>query len=133
MSGTGSRTNHQSRLDWWRVQFQRQQKANLSVALFCRQLGVSVASFYYWKRRVHEADSGTDSSRVSVSQRSGNPITSAGGTVANFVAMMNADAATLHMGRTHYSTPIGLDTPGDNYSTATDLAILARTVRNQPW
>jgi D-alanyl-D-alanine carboxypeptidase (penicillin-binding protein 5/6) len=51
-----------------------------------------------------------------------------GGTVANFVAMMNADAATLHMGRTHYSTPIGLDTPGDNYSTATDLAILARTV-----
>jgi D-alanyl-D-alanine carboxypeptidase (penicillin-binding protein 5/6) len=51
-----------------------------------------------------------------------------GGTVANFVAMMNADAAALHMGRTHYSTPIGLDTPGDNYSTATDLAILARTV-----
>jgi D-alanyl-D-alanine carboxypeptidase (penicillin-binding protein 5/6) len=51
-----------------------------------------------------------------------------GGTVANFVAMMNADAAALHMGRTNYSTPIGLDTPGDNYSTATDLAILARTV-----
>jgi D-alanyl-D-alanine carboxypeptidase (penicillin-binding protein 5/6) len=55
-----------------------------------------------------------------------------GGTVANFVAMMNADAAALHMGRTHYSTPIGLDTPGDNYSTATDLAIIARTVMRKP-
>ncbi len=55
-----------------------------------------------------------------------------GGTVANFVAMMNADAAALNMGRTHYSTPIGLDTPGDNYSTATDLAILARTVMRDP-
>ena len=55
-----------------------------------------------------------------------------GGTVANFVSMMNADAAVLHMGRTHYSTPIGLDTPGDNYSTATDLAILARTVMRKP-
>ena len=51
-----------------------------------------------------------------------------GGTVANFVSMMNADAAKLHMGRTHYTTPIGLDTPGDNYSTALDLAILGRAV-----
>jgi len=54
------------------------------------------------------------------------------GSVSSFVAMMNADAAALHMGRTHYSTPIGLDTPGDNYSTATDLAILARTVMRRP-
>ena len=44
MSGTGSRTNHQSRLDWWYVQFQWQQKANLSVALFCRQLGIDLLS-----------------------------------------------------------------------------------------
>jgi D-alanyl-D-alanine carboxypeptidase (penicillin-binding protein 5/6) len=54
------------------------------------------------------------------------------GSVSGFVAMMNADAAALHMGRTHYSTPIGLDTPGDNYSTATDLSILARTVMRNP-
>jgi D-alanyl-D-alanine carboxypeptidase (penicillin-binding protein 5/6) len=51
-----------------------------------------------------------------------------GGTVAHFVSMMNAAAAKLNMGRTHYTTPIGLDTPGDNYSTARDLAILARVV-----
>ncbi len=54
------------------------------------------------------------------------------GSVGGFVAMMNADAAALHMGRTHYSTPVGLDTPGDNYSTATDLSILARTVMRNP-
>jgi len=51
-----------------------------------------------------------------------------GGSESNFVAMMNAAAARLHLGRTHYTTPIGLDTPGDNYSTATDLARLARVL-----
>ena len=55
MAATGLRTNHQSRVDWWRGQFQRQRKANLSVTEFCRQLGVSVTMFYYWKKRVHEA------------------------------------------------------------------------------
>ena len=54
MAETGLRTNHQSRVDWWRVQFQRQQKANLSVTELCRQLDVSVTTFYYWRKRVHE-------------------------------------------------------------------------------
>ena len=44
--------------------------------------------------------------------------------VAHFVAMMNAEARALHLTRTHYSTPIGLDTPG-NYSSPTDLDRLA--------
>jgi transposase-like protein len=55
MAETGLRTNHQSRVDWWRVQFQRQQKASLSVSELCRQLDVSVTTCYYWKKRVHEA------------------------------------------------------------------------------
>jgi serine-type D-Ala-D-Ala carboxypeptidase (penicillin-binding protein 5/6) len=46
------------------------------------------------------------------------------GSVARFIAMMNAQARTLGLARTHYSTPIGLDTPG-NYSTAADLVKLA--------
>jgi D-alanyl-D-alanine carboxypeptidase (penicillin-binding protein 5/6) len=46
------------------------------------------------------------------------------GSVARFVAMMNARAATLGLVHTHYSTPIGLDTPG-NYSSAGDLVKLA--------
>jgi serine-type D-Ala-D-Ala carboxypeptidase (penicillin-binding protein 5/6) len=55
-----------------------------------------------------------------------------GGTESNFVAMMNAAAAALKLGRTHYTTPIGLDTPGDNYSTADDLARLARVLMRSP-
>ena len=37
---------------WWRRQIQRQPKTDLTIADFCRQLGVSVPTFYYWKRRV---------------------------------------------------------------------------------
>jgi D-alanyl-D-alanine carboxypeptidase (penicillin-binding protein 5/6) len=46
------------------------------------------------------------------------------GSVARFVGMMNAEAEKLGLTNTHYSTPIGLDTPG-NYSTAGDLVKLA--------
>jgi D-alanyl-D-alanine carboxypeptidase (penicillin-binding protein 5/6) len=50
------------------------------------------------------------------------------GSTAAFVGEMNAAAAALGLGRTHYTTPIGLDTPPGNYSTATDLARLARVL-----
>ncbi len=46
------------------------------------------------------------------------------GSVRRFVGMMNAQARVLGLGHTHYSTPIGLDAPG-NYSTAADLVKLA--------
>jgi D-alanyl-D-alanine carboxypeptidase (penicillin-binding protein 5/6) len=56
-----------------------------------------------------------------------------GGSVARFVAMMNAEARQLGLSHTHYSTPIGLDTPG-NYSTASDLLRLTDYVmRTQPY
>ena len=56
-----------------------------------------------------------------------------GGSVSRFIAMMNRRARKLGLTETHYSTPIGLDTPG-NYSTAADLAKLARYVmRAQPF
>jgi D-alanyl-D-alanine carboxypeptidase (penicillin-binding protein 5/6) len=55
------------------------------------------------------------------------------GSVARFVAMMNAEAARLGLRDTHYSTPIGLDTP-DNYSSAADLVRLAAyDLQTQPW
>ena len=47
-------TSREERREWRRRQISRQQSANLSVAEFCRQLGVSVTTFYYWKRRVGE-------------------------------------------------------------------------------
>jgi D-alanyl-D-alanine carboxypeptidase (penicillin-binding protein 5/6) len=48
-----------------------------------------------------------------------------GGSVTRFIAMMNAEAQRLGLTGTHYSTPSGLDTPG-NYSTAADLVRLAQ-------
>jgi D-alanyl-D-alanine carboxypeptidase (penicillin-binding protein 5/6) len=50
------------------------------------------------------------------------------GSESAFVAEMNAAAAKLRLGRTRYSTPIGLDTPPGNFSTAVDLARLARAL-----
>jgi serine-type D-Ala-D-Ala carboxypeptidase (penicillin-binding protein 5/6) len=55
-----------------------------------------------------------------------------GGTRAKFVEMMNRQAAALGLHHTHYSTPVGLDDPG-NYSTAADLAHLALVVRANPF
>jgi hypothetical protein len=48
-------TSREHRREWWRRQLARQKAANLSVTEFCRQLGVSITTFYYWKKRVHEA------------------------------------------------------------------------------
>jgi D-alanyl-D-alanine carboxypeptidase (penicillin-binding protein 5/6) len=48
-----------------------------------------------------------------------------GHSVPRFVAMMNAEARRLGLRHTHYSTPSGLDTPG-NYSSPCDLVALAR-------
>jgi D-alanyl-D-alanine carboxypeptidase (penicillin-binding protein 5/6) len=56
-----------------------------------------------------------------------------GGSIARFVAMMNADARRLGLTHTHYTTPIGLDTPG-NYSSPDDLLRLADyMMRNWPF
>lgn len=49
------------------------------------------------------------------------------GDVDAFVAEMNKKAAQLGMNDTHFANPSGLDDP-DHYSTAYDMAILARAV-----
>jgi serine-type D-Ala-D-Ala carboxypeptidase (penicillin-binding protein 5/6) len=46
------------------------------------------------------------------------------GSIARFIGMMNARARQLGLHHTHYSTPSGLDTPG-NYSSPNDLVELA--------
>jgi len=48
-----------------------------------------------------------------------------GRSISRFVAMMNVRARQLGLLHTHYSTPVGLDTPG-NHSSASDLVELAR-------
>lgn len=55
------------------------------------------------------------------------------GSVARFLGMMNARARELGLAQTHYTTPSGLDTPG-NYSSAHDLTMLARyLLLNEPF
>ena len=53
------------------------------------------------------------------------------GSVGRFVDEMNAEAARLGMGCTHYSSPSGYYDQG-NYSCAADLAVLAHTDLTQP-
>ena len=91
MAETGLRTNHQSRVDWWRVQFQRQQKANLSVTELCRQLGVSVTTFYYWKKRVHEAS--PKSPRQVAAGYASRRLTTSGTSAASFVPISIVEPA----------------------------------------
>jgi len=55
MLGFGPPANRQARQEWWRRQIQRQKEGSLSVAEFCRRLGVSTVTFYAWKRRFREA------------------------------------------------------------------------------
>jgi D-alanyl-D-alanine carboxypeptidase (penicillin-binding protein 5/6) len=56
-----------------------------------------------------------------------------GHSVARFVGMMNARARELGLSHTHYSTPSGLDTPG-NYSSASDLVKLSiYMLERHPW
>lgn len=55
-----------------------------------------------------------------------------GGSTANFVAMMNAEARRLGMGDTHYTNPHGAIDDASHYTSAADLAILARHAMNIP-
>ena len=55
MVGFGPPASRQARREWWRRQIQRQEDGGLTVAEFCRRLGVSTVTFYAWKRRFHEA------------------------------------------------------------------------------
>ena len=55
MVGFGPPASRQARRQWWRRQIQRQEEGSLTVAEFCRRLGVSTVTFYAWKRRFREA------------------------------------------------------------------------------
>ncbi len=54
-----------------------------------------------------------------------------GGSVEQFVGMMNEEASRLGLENTNFDTPAGLDTE-NNYSSARDLAILSRAMLQEP-
>ena len=51
----GPPANRRARQEWWHRQIQRQQDGSLSIAEFCRRLGVSTVTFYAWRRRLRES------------------------------------------------------------------------------
>jgi D-alanyl-D-alanine carboxypeptidase (penicillin-binding protein 5/6) len=67
------------------------------------------------------ADDAAEDLAYNVGWRPGSSLDAA---VGRFIGMMNAKARRLGLRQTHYSTPSGLDTPG-NYSSAANLAKLA--------
>ena len=54
-----------------------------------------------------------------------------GGSVGNFVEMMNDEASAMGLEDTNFETPAGLDTNG-NYSSARDLAAMTRVALQDP-
>jgi len=90
MLAFGQPTSRQERREWWRRQISRQQSAHLPVAEFCRQLGISVTTFYYWKRRV-AVTTRTAPGRLSTKHPAQDPTTSAGTAIANFVPVSILD------------------------------------------
>jgi hypothetical protein len=82
-------TSRDQRREWWRRQLARQESANLSVTEFCRQLGVTISAFYYWKKRVHEAP--IHPGRVPSEDSSRRPITTAGAGPSSFVPVSILD------------------------------------------
>lgn len=63
MVGFDQPTTRQERREWWRRQLSRQQAEKISVTELCRQLGVHFTTYYYWKKRVHDAPTQAQSSK----------------------------------------------------------------------
>jgi transposase-like protein len=92
MLGTKPPTESESRLEWWHRQIARQQAAGVSVAEFCRQLGVTVRKFYYWKDRVQRA-APTNSSRGAADQSSRHCNSTSGAGASNFLPVSIVESA----------------------------------------
>jgi hypothetical protein len=53
----------------WRERLRRYERAEMTVAEFCQREGVSVASFYQWRKRLAEASAGRRQMRSTPRQR----------------------------------------------------------------
>ncbi len=103
---------------------------NVTTSEYAAGMGGSQVYLYVGETRtLHEM-------LVAVAVGSGNDASVAvaehiGGSVGNFVDMMNKRAAELGMSGTHYANPHGLHDP-EHYTTAGDMAVLARHAINVP-
>lgn len=66
-----AQTGNTERKRYWRELIGRQRASGQSIAAFCRETGVSVASFYEWKRKLRRR---TPSARPSVKRTAFAPV-----------------------------------------------------------
>ena len=90
MLGTKPPTVTECRLEWWQRQIRRQQSAGVSVAEFCRQLGVTARKFHYWRDRVRGA-ARTNTGRVAADQSSRHRNSAPGAAASNFLPVSIVD------------------------------------------
>jgi len=66
-----AQTGNTERKRYWRELVERQRASGRSIGAFCRETGVSVASFYEWKRKLRRR---TPSARPSVKRTAFAPV-----------------------------------------------------------
>jgi hypothetical protein len=67
MFGNSLPKEQESRIEWWRRVIVRQQSAQIPLAEFCRQLGISTRKFYYWRQRLRDLDAARSVSQTTPS------------------------------------------------------------------
>ena len=93
MLGTELTAARESRIEWWGRVIARQRSAQVTLAQFCRELGVTPRVFYYWRKRVREAEAAS-SGRVATAA-SWQPTTARGEAVGFVpVSIIGAGATT---------------------------------------
>jgi hypothetical protein len=60
-------SEEESRIEWWRQVVFRQQSAQVPLAQFCRQMGISYRKFSYWRQRLREMDAAGSGPRLTQS------------------------------------------------------------------
>jgi hypothetical protein len=83
MLGTRPARQLESRIDWWRRVIARQRAAQVTLAQFCREMGITPRKFYYWKKRVRNASPAAPGERCG--PRQSPPAAPAPGRAAGFV------------------------------------------------
>ena len=67
MLATNLPVERESRIEWWRRLILRQRSAQVPLAQFCHQMGISTRKFYYWRQRLREMDGASGACQVSSS------------------------------------------------------------------
>ena len=96
MLGTRPAGQLESRIDWWRRVITRQRAARVTLAQFCREMGITPRKFYYWKKRVGQAAAIAPSQRLALPQSP--PAAAAPGRAAGFVPVsIKSDGAAVSL------------------------------------